>query len=203
MLFQTNIGAQFKGIMQYMEEWGVFDAFLPFLLIFTIIFALLQQIKIFKTTDSQGQDIADRKINGIIAFTISALIVLPHVLGAYPETKDPINIINKFLPSTIIIIIAILFVLLLTGLVGANIPSLLLWTIGFFGVAILVIIFLSTVFPNIGIKNLGPLNDPHLQALIVILIVFGLVVYFITKEPSSGDRLESWKNFLQKMFGSP
>ncbi len=197
MLLQVGtVGTQFKGIMRYMEEWGVFDAFLPFLLFFTIIFAILQQTAIFKDEAGTG---ANRKINAIIAFSLSALVVLPHVLGAYPKNSDPIVLLYKFLPSTIIIIVVILFVLFMTGLVSAEIPNILTYTIGFIGVVVLIGIFLINVFPAFSLKKVGPLSDPSFQALIVILLVFGLVVFFITK----GDREKKWPEWVSGWFGAP
>ncbi len=180
MLFQLTGGTKLKESAKVLQKWGVIDLFLPFLLIFSILFVILQQTKIFKDGDK-----ANRKVNGIIALLLSLAVTIPHVLGKYPANMDPINIINKILPGTIVIILAILLLMILLGLITHQRPTLIQGLAGFIGVLILIGIVIINVFPALNVRNLGPLNDPSVQALLVILLAFGITVYFIVHEKST------------------
>ncbi|RLE47051.1 hypothetical protein DRJ22_00210 [Candidatus Woesearchaeota archaeon] len=181
MILQLTGGIRLKEKISYLQGWGLLDLFLPFLLIFSILFILLQTVKIFGETKNKVK-IANRKINGIIAFTLAIAVTIPHILGKYPENLDPINIINKILPGTIIIILAILLLLILLGTITQTRPSFIQGLAGLIGVLILVGIILINVFPKLQIKELGPLNNPSVQALTVILVAFGITVYLIVHE---------------------
>src|SRR3989344_3012739 len=114
-------GGQIQGVLSYFQSWGIVDALLPFLLLFALMFAILQKIQLFTGAGNKP----DKKIHGLISLTIAALVVLPHITGTYPDPRiDPINIINQFLPSAAILLLVILMVMLLTGVVGTlpNLP---------------------------------------------------------------------------------
>lgn len=189
MLFQiqTTPGGQIQNVFQVLQAWGFADALLPFILIFVIIFAILQKVGLFK----DEQDQPDRKINGVIAFVISALIIIPHITRTYPINQDPIIIINTFLPSTAILILAIFMVMLLLGLIGGKIPSPLLTLIGFASLIILGLVIIKAAFPAFVPRWT---LDPNTQALIIVLLTMGLVGWFIIRQPE-----ESKKSILEKL----
>lgn len=182
MIFQ--VGANFKTALDYMQTWGFADAILPFLLFFGLLFAVLQKVKLFKTKKGT-EEIADRKMNGVIAFVIAMMIVVPHVIGGiYPPGADPVNIINNILPASAIIIFAIVMILIIVGLMETKDEpgkSPIARLAGLAGVIILATLFLANLFPTIGLR-LGFLKDPGMQALLVVIGIFGVVVWFITKE---------------------
>ena len=39
----------FRGIIEFFEKIGIYDVVLPFLLVFTIVFAILEKTKVFGT----------------------------------------------------------------------------------------------------------------------------------------------------------
>ena len=45
------------------------------------------------------------------------------------------------------------------------------------------------------------LDDPDFQVLIVIILVFGLIVYWVTSEPTTGNRLEGFQKGLDFLLG--
>ena len=85
------------------QEMGVYDIVLPFLLVFTISFAVLQKVKIF------GSD--SKKINVIVAFVIALLFL---------QNRYLIAILQRFLPNMSIIMIVALMFLLLVGIFGGE-----------------------------------------------------------------------------------
>ena len=178
--------------MTELQRWGFSDAILPFLLFFAILFAVLQQIKLFD----------DRKINAVLSFVISMMIVVPHIIGAYPAARDPVLIMYKILPTSTIIIIAVTLAILLMGLTDMKVPAPLLLMIGLGAVGIVLYVILANMFPTIG---WAPVLDSRLQALLIVILVFGLVVYFIVREPKSEAEKAKYHPYpgLRELFGWP
>lgn len=205
MLFQltpypSTVGGTFQSLMQALIDWGFIDAFLPFMLIFVLIFATLQKTKLF----GEGADFdtrkPDRQINGVLAFVIAAMVVVPHIAGLYPPDSDPIIIINTFLPSTAVILIAVLCVILLLGLAGTEVPNVLLWSIALVAAGFLIFMILVAVLPGF-LPTFDFLRDPAIQALIIILLVMGLIGYFVVREPAATATAEGgWEKFIKSMF---
>ena len=44
----------FRGALEFFEDIGIYDVILPFLLIFTIVFAILEKTKVFGTEEIEG-----------------------------------------------------------------------------------------------------------------------------------------------------
>jgi len=175
-----------RGVFQMLVDWGFVDAILPFILIFVLIFAILQKVGMFKTDATTP----DRRINGILAMVIAAMVVVPHIVGLYPQGSDPIVMINQFLPGTAVLLVAILAVILLLGLAGAEIPSTFQWVIALVAIGILLFTILMSVVPGF-FPYFDFLRDPSMQALLIILLIMGLVGFFVIREPGGGG-LKEW-----------
>jgi len=122
MLFQFGGGAQVTGWVRWLQQWGIFDIILPFLLIFVIFYAILQKVPIF-TKGKGEQATPDKKINGFLAFTFALMIVVPHILGLYPPGTNPILIMSAMLPNLAVILLAMLLFMILIGFAGGNIQK--------------------------------------------------------------------------------
>lgn len=198
MIFQFaggTVGGQLQQILRILEQWGFVDAFLPFLLIFVLLFAILNRVKLFQTSSNK----ADRRLNGLISFAISLMVVIPHVLGRYPRNMDPVILINTLLPSAAVLIVAILLLMLLLGLTQENLPSVASAWIGYLGIIILGIVIASVIWPTWTQGTF--LSDPTLQALVIILLVMGLVVWFVTR--TEGEETEYEESFLEYLAQKP
>ncbi len=197
----------------YLQDFGFYDFLLPGLLIFTVMFAVLQKVPLFQkpkkkpTVDAQGRItgweeekypaghaqagktimIGDRKINSILSIVIALAITIPHAVGMYPPDMDPITLISSFLPHTVVMLVAIFAVLLLLGLAGGTIPNAALMLIALIAVGFLVVIFMMNIFPN-WMPTLWWLHDPATQAIIITLLTAGLIGYWIIK-PEGGEEM--------------
>ena len=170
MVFEN---VDFYSLMDWFEGAGGFDIILPFLLIFTITFAILQKIKLF------GEK---RNIDMIISLIIAFFLIIQ---------KGFVQIIQGFLPRVSMAVLVFLMLLLVVGIfVGGS-----EWTGSLLGIAVIVAII--TVFWALG-AALG-WNVPYLDkfteqdvAVLITIGVFLLVIWLIVREPKEGKGF--WKN---------
>jgi hypothetical protein len=188
MVFQSFIAA--------LDAWGVTDVLSPFILVFTIVFATLQKTKIL----GDGK----KNYNVMVALVMGLAVVIPHIVGRYPFNFDPVNVINASLPQVSIILVAIIMLLLIIGIFGNERElggtSLAGWVVLFAIVAVLLIFGSAVGWFPLPIW-LGFLLDPELQALIIMILVFGIIIWFITKDDSKKDDKEKGLGRWMEDFG--
>lgn len=183
----------FEQIVYTLTSWGVVEFLLPFLLVFVIVYATLQKTKIL----GEGR----KNFNVVLAFLMGLAVIIPHYTGWY-TTFDPVLVINRALPQVSIILVAIIMVLLIIGVFGNEVDiaghPLSGWVVIFAVVAVVVIFG--------GALNWFPLPywltwvlTPDMQALIIMILIFGIIIYFITKEPK--EQKEERKTFGDFMKG--
>ena len=164
----------------YLENFGIIDFFLPFIIVFTIVFAVLQKTKIL------GEPATVGKMNAVIALVLGLLFVVPHVTGNYPVGYDPVQIMNEALPGISLVGIAVIFSLILLGIFGkkyadtAN-PIIALLAIGF-----VIYIFGSSLSWWTGPYDVFSWWTPETTEVMIIIAIFGIIVWMITKEPGAG-----------------
>jgi len=207
-------GERLTGTFQSLQQYGFMDLVLPFLLLFVLFFAILQKVKLFKhgkrtratdgtVTESTTDFVADKKINSMLAITVSLLITIPHVVGQYPQNMDPIILMQQFLPHTAVIMAALFAVILLFGLAGerdtttgAFITPALQLLIGIVSVGALVVLVIMNSFPQL-LPAFGFLRDPSTQALLIVLLVMGLVGYFVMREDKPSKAHETIRKWMK------
>jgi hypothetical protein len=169
----------FSNFVYWLEYWGVRDIILPFILIFTIFFAVLQKIHLFGDKD--------KKYNVVLSLAIALLVIIPHVTGYYPQGFDVVNTINDSIPEVALLTIIVVLLLFMVGLAGGTVPSKspLTAVLALASCAILLLIFANQMTPVPFLEYI----DPSIQALIVILLVFGLIVWFVTREDTASKPL--------------
>lgn len=171
---------QLESFMRSLEEWGITDVMLPFLLIFVIVYAVLQKTKIL----GEGR----KNLNAAVAIVVGLLVVIPHVTGRFPPNMDPVEIINKSLPQVSIFLVAIVFLLIMLGvfgqdfvMLGVSMPG---W-ITFFSILIIVLIFGGAAgWWSDGFGQwLEELFGKEIIAIALMVLVFGVIIAWITSEP--------------------
>tara|TARA_Y100000310_G_scaffold101298_1_gene99298 strand:- start:2696 stop:3283 length:588 start_codon:yes stop_codon:yes gene_type:complete len=187
-------GLNFKEFFTTLEGWGMLDALLPFLLIFTVIFAILQKTKVI------GGD--KKNIHVIIALIVALLVVLPHVTNP-GGPADVVNIINQAIPHVSVVIVAIIMLLILIGAFGKDIEFMETSLAGWIAIAAFVaIVYIFGAAAGWGwkIPKLfeGWLNDQTMSIVLVIL-AFGIVIWWITKEPRDKKDKIGLGNIIKKV----
>src|SRR3989344_1120577 len=183
-----------------LDELGVTDVMLPFLLIFTIFFAILQKTRIL------GEN--KKNMNMAVALVIALIVVVPHVTGAYPsDDSDPVVIMNRALPGVSIVVVAIVMLLILIGLFGGE-YKMFGWALSgwvtLFSVILIVFIFGAAANWWNGWEWIELNFGEDALSMVLILVVFGLMVAFVTSEPKADEKdgyLGRLQNDLKSVFG--
>jgi len=195
----------FQDVIIYLQNVGVADVLLPFILVFTIIFAIMEKVKIL------GEK--SRRYNVMIAIVIGLAVVIPHILS--PSQYDVVNIMNRALPNVSIFIVAIVAVLLLVGVIwpskqfkfGATVRG---WfTLIAFIIVVAIFTYAAGWWGPFGAAGYLPtwlyfLQDPGTIALIVIILIFIIIIAYISggEEGKEGERREKgWKKFIESLGG--
>ena len=185
------VATTFNNIVYYLQAYGVLDFLLPFLLVFTIIYAVMQKTKI----------LGDKKnFNVIIALVLGLLFVVPHITGAYPLGYDPVEIMNSSLPSIALIAVAAIMLLLLMGIFGTDFAAASAPIIAIVSILFVVYIFGSALSLWSSPSDVFYWWTAELTELIIILLVFGVVVYMIVKEPSEKSQGGEFLKGFGKLF---
>jgi hypothetical protein len=186
--------AAFRDALLTLENLGLLDVLLPFLLVFTIAFAVLQKSKIL------GPD--SKRFNVIISFVLAMTVVIPHVLGVQPSVVD---IINKALPNVSLLMVAFMMALLLIGVFGQDVniggTQLEGWVVMFSFVAVAYIFLVSGGLLDRPPPWLSWLTDPETKSVLIAVLVFGIIVWFITKEEKELDKRQSVGDTMKDIFG--
>jgi hypothetical protein len=177
---------ELNNFIQTIDSFGLTDVMLPFLLIFTLVFAVLQKSKIL------GE--AKKNFNAVISLVMALTVVIPHVTRNYPLNYDPVDIINAFLPGVSLLLVAIVMLFLLLGIWGdKNLGSGPSGMIVVLAVVAIVWIFGAAANWWQGWDWFTTFFGEDTVSLIIIILVFGIIVWFITKsdEKSVGEGLFS------------
>ena len=172
----------FNTIFADLKSMGVYDYILPFLLIFAIIFAILEKTKIFGT--EEGGTHPRTNINTVIALLVALIVVV---------RTEVITVMNNYLSKMTLVIVIVIIFLLLVGLFGANTEGFSgWWLFGFFIVGII------AVFWALSSQELGwvwPWGSSNSGDIGVILTVIAFIIVIVAM--TAGSRRRTGSNSLQ------
>ncbi len=90
--------------VELLQDFGFFDVILPFLLVFTIVFGILEKTKIFGTEGEK--QLPKKNINAMVAFVIAFFVL---------AAKEIITSFQESLPIVALVLTAIVSFLMLIG----------------------------------------------------------------------------------------
>jgi len=96
----------FREIIYFFDKIGIYDVVLPFLLVFTIVYAIFEKTKILGTEEIQGVKYTRKNLNAMTAFAVAFLVVASSKLVA---------IIANVSSQMVVLLLASIFFLLLVG----------------------------------------------------------------------------------------
>lgn len=182
------------GAVNFFRDFGLFDVVLPFLLIFTIVFSILEKTRILGE-EKRNNDVTYPKktLNAVVAFVMAMLVV---------ATNKIVTAINTALPNVVFLAVVIICFMMLIGafykegeFFGADGKEgpMKKWVYGFSVVilGLIVLIFLDSIKMDSGETWLdwvltyitNNLSGPVITSIIFLLIMIG-AIYFIMKKPT-------------------
>ena len=175
----------FREIIDFFDNIGVFEVVLPFLLVFTVVFALLEKTKVFGVEKIGDKEYTKKNLNSAAAFVIAFLVVASSRL---------VEIITTVSSQFVVLLFGIVLFLLLVGSFFKEEPH-GVFLEGGWRTAFMIIVFVVLVFIFLdALDLLGDVFD-FLEgtsrgefvgsALLLILIVF--FIYYVTQERKSGQ----------------
>ena len=174
----------FRKVIEFFDKIGLFDVVMPFLLIFTIVFAILEKTKVLGTEEFEGKKYTKKNLNAIAAFVISFLVV---------AVKEMVEIINETVSKAVIVLFfSVLFLLLVGSFYKEGEPVYLQggWKVVFTIIVFLAIIgiFLDAIKTSDGstwLERLGDFSEgtDELVGSILLLTIVVLFIVYAVREP--------------------
>ncbi|HLD10850.1 MAG TPA: hypothetical protein VJB89_02115 [Candidatus Nanoarchaeia archaeon] len=180
--------------IEFFKEFGLFDIILPFLLVFTVTFALLEKTMILGSEENEkGKKYPKKNLNAMVAFVIGLLVV---------TANKVVNAINVALPNIVFLIIIIISFLMLVGTFFKTGELDFMETygnkakIGFMMVVLLlvILIFLDSIPTDSGESwleyafnyTLNNFSGAVVTSLILLLVVIGAIALVVRGNNKGG-----------------
>ena len=96
----------FRGVIEFLGDLGVYDIILPFLLVFTIVFAILEKTKILGVEKIDGRELTKKNLNSMVAFIMSFLVI---------ASTQLVSVINEVMANVVLLLILAICFLMLVG----------------------------------------------------------------------------------------
>ncbi len=168
-----------REVIGFLDDIGIYDVVLPFLLVFTIVYAILEKTGIFGTDEINGKQYSKKNINSMVAFVMGFLVV------ASTKLVETIN--KTFANVTLLLMLSVLF-LMLIGSFYREKEEVYLKGISrtFFAILMflgIVLIFLDALdwLEVIGDFFADNIGEPWFVSLILVAVLTAFLV-FITSE---------------------
>lgn len=178
---QTVLG----GTVEFLAHLGIYDIVLPFLLVFTLMFAFLEKtkvlgIEIIKDPEGNEHRYTRKSLNAIVAFVTGFFVI---------ASAQLVRIISEVLANVIIIIVAgVCFMLAIgithTGEGELNLPKkwkVTFWIISFIAIVLIVLNalgWLNSLYTFL-VQNW---NATYVLTLIMVAVFVGIIIW-VTGSP--------------------
>jgi len=177
-------------VMEFFKELGVFDVVLPFILVFTIMFAILERTQLFGVEKVKEKAITKKNLNAMVSFVVAFLVVASSKL---------VETITKVSSEIIVLLLLIVFFLMMVGtfrtyaeIEKGELLTEKTWRYTFMVVIAIamVFIFLDAITTEAGdtwldlfLGWLGQFYTNAAVAAILLIIVLIIFMWWITKSP--------------------
>jgi hypothetical protein len=169
----------FRDVITFFGDIGIYDVVLPFLLVFTIVFAIFEKSKILGTDEIDGHRYPKKNLNSMAAFVIAFLVVASSRLVA---------VINEAMANIVLLMLIVVSFLLLIGIFYREDEDVILeggWRTAFMATLLIAIILIF-------LYALGWLQDvwdyivdnfsSQLVGSIILLVIFVLFIWWVTRD---------------------
>jgi hypothetical protein len=181
----------FSTLANYFQTYGVMDFLIPFILVFTIIFAVTAKLPLVKD---------NKNFRIVIALALALTFVVPHITGNYPLGYDPVQVMNDAIPSISLVAIAAIMLLILMGIFGTDFSNSAAPFIAILAIGFVIYIFGASLNFWTGPYDAFSWWTSETTELMIILLVFGLVVFFVTGDPNKTGGFKDALKEVGKLF---
>jgi len=163
----------YQEVFQWLVDIGLVDVVLPFILVFTLTFGVLQKTKVLGEEDKKPK----RKLNAMVAFVMGFFAVL---------ATNLLNVINTIVGYLVLLLIIGLLLALVLGLAGAEGGH----TNKLF-IAVMIVLFALFVF--YALARAGVIDEQRffstiLWPVIAIGVVAAVLYFVLRKKPAAPSR---------------
>ena len=185
----------FRGILDFFHQIGIYDVVLPFLLVFTIVFAILEKTRVLGTDEIEGKSYPKKNLDSMVSFVVAFFVIASSRL---------VELITEVSANMVVLLLLSIFFLLLVGsfyeegkepfALQDNWKKLFVW-IMFVGI---VAIFLHAIKTSDGTPWLTwfinyiyqNATSTMVASVIFIIIIIGFM-FWVVYEPKGSKKSES------------
>jgi len=92
--------------LDFLKDFGFFEVILPFLLVFTLVFAILEKTKLFGEENIKGEKYPRKNVDAMIAFVIAFFVI---------AASNVVSIIKEAMPKISLVLVILISFMLLAG----------------------------------------------------------------------------------------
>jgi small-conductance mechanosensitive channel len=171
----------FRGGIEFLENVGVYDVVLPFLLVFTLTYALLEKTKILglqkDPNDPKGPAYPKRNLNSMVAFVIAFFVIASSQLVA---------LINTTISQIFILLLLGVMFMLVAGTFGKDeefdLPKPYKNALTFASLIAIILIFLNaTGWLTTWYQYLSTHWSNQVVSSLILIVFIGVFIYLVTK----------------------
>lgn len=96
----------FEGVLVFFQDVGVYTVVLPFLLVFTLVFALLEKTKVLGLEKIGDNEYPKKNLNAMIAFCAGFFVV---------ASAQLVSVINQVVANSVLLLLLLTLFMLLVG----------------------------------------------------------------------------------------
>jgi len=185
--------SQFREILAFFDTLGIYDVILPFLLVFTIVYALLEKTKVLGTEEVEGTKVTRKNLNSMVAFVSAFFVIASTKLVAF---------INETIAYVVLLLILSVCFLLLAGSFHTGDKEFFLE--GVWKNIFMVLMFIGIILIGLNAAKtesgeswleygwsylVGNWDSTAVGAIVLLLVLVGFMAY-VTKSPSTPNKKE-------------
>lgn len=183
-------------VINKLVDIGFYSVILPFLLVYVIVFAVLEKSRIFKVSDKSEDNPHVKNVNAIIAFVFALFVV---------ASIQTVMYIQDLILGVVLVLIFLFVVLLLFGMVfgdeykqiffdGNKMHTWAKWVIG----GGIFLVCLGLLFSALGLWDAyiipwwNDVSQWDYVTIFILIIIVGIMIW-VSKDSSKSDKKEDKK----------
>ncbi len=173
----------FQNAIAFFVNLGVYDVVLPFLLVFTLVFAMLEKTRVFGMETIDGKKVTKKNLNAMFAFVTGFLVI---------ASSELVRIINTTIANAVLLLVFSILFLVLAGSFhkdeefflkdGWNTIFMVIMFVG------IVLIFLGSMgWLQLGWWYMMTNIDGAIVGSILLLVIVVVAMLAIVREPKGSE----------------